>query len=202
MAIQRFDEAESDYATCLDGAGFEYLRRQVKVEVATTSGGLLTRTEAMRRSGYGIVSGDGYRGAVASVTGGHFASSDSAGIERASADNGVCAGAINAIDVQLEIQQLVGDFDRLPDSLPSDPRFLAAMSEWRACMDDRGFPFDSPVAAFRYVESEFAALSEPVTADALDALGAEERRIATADGECFDENVNEIVATIIEESPP
>lgn len=199
LAIGRFDDAETRFGHCLAEAGFNYTPRRVEVEVSTASGGLQTRTEAMRQSGYGIVAGDGYRGVVATVTGGDVPSGETMGIEQATAPGGVCAGSVNTIDVQFELQKLAGEFDQLPDSLPSDPRFVAGLSEWRACMAERGFPFDSPSAAFNYVEDEFEALAEPIEPAALQELATKERLIAATDGECFDDHLASIVSTILEE---
>lgn len=195
--VRDFKDSEAQMANCLLDEGFDYTARTIDVDI-TTGGGMLTRTESMRDVGYGIVESEGYRGVVVSVRGGEYPAAQADGIVAATAEGGACSDHVNSIDVQEELQVLTDDLLRIPPEVAQDRRMVDAQVAWRECMDSRGYPFGSSIDAFSYIQEKFDTLPDN-NAAAKSALAAEEREVATADAECFDEHVQSAIEEVMSE---
>lgn len=154
----------------------------------------------MRTIGYGIVEATGVGGVVVTGDGGGVPESQAQRSLAATSEGGACSNVVNLEDVQFDAGAYMEEFTGLPDDAASRPDVVAGQQNWADCMDRAGHPFQSSVEAFDFVESEFMSIdsNDP---GAIAALADEELRIATADANCFDENLRPLLTNIENEQP-
>lgn len=190
-ALKQFNDAEEEFAACLQKAGFDYTPRTAQVTVNSDHGGLRSRAEMIRTIGYGIVDGEGGAGVEATVTGGHVPEAQRAAYRASVSAGGECESSLNYVDIQHVVQEYQDIPPELDEKALADPRFIEAQNGWRRCMKGLGYQFDSPIDAFNYIESKlFAIGSDP---ENIATLAKEEIRIATADLDCYNQHLDPVV---------
>jgi len=191
--VRIFEVAEAAQAACLRGLGFSYETRTV--EVTLTSGeALYNHSESLRRFGYGIYNNEGSAGVSVASRGGSVPHDQQAMVVEALSPGGACEAAANDIDVQVNLQKAADELANFPPRLMADQRMIAAMTAWRRCMKRRGYPFVSSEAAFDYV-ADLASRAQSQS-QRTEELRLEEIAIATADADCFDQEVRSVALAL------
>ena len=107
----------------------------------------------------------------------------------------------NAIDqVFTEEQRNANYVNPFDAQVQQDPRMVDALENWAGCMRDAGYDYENPDDAEREITDRFNALTkgaDPRTLTGSDKanltqLQGEERAIAQADNECFEQHVTDV----------
>jgi len=107
----------------------------------------------------------------------------------------------NAIDqVFTEEQRNANYVTPFHAQVQQDPRMVDALENWAGCMRDAGYDYENPDDAEREITDRFNALTKGADPRSLTGsdkanltqLQGEERAIAQADNECFEQHVTDV----------
>lgn len=189
---QDFASSEAAFNECVWDMGFDYTPRRIaEVILSAPQTGLLTMKESAKEFGYGIVEGEGNAGLVVTIDGGGVPPNQADRFDAMMLTGVDCAELYYYDDPQAQISELRTKLNLLSDSVLADARIVDAMKSWSACMNNAGYRFASPQAAFQNIEQRYSSLNSSSLRfdDDRAELLRTEIRVATADFECQESTI-------------
>jgi len=199
--IAALEERELAMQGCLASEGFEYVPQQVE---GTAPERAQRGPESLRVNGYGIATfvDEGFAGAVNFSQGGLLVEGLSeAELMTAQAASDDClkeqlrlqseASTLTSSDERALLEEYRVVEERYQEASAADPRTLTAFASWSRCMNELGYPFDTPFDSFNHVTEYVEA--EP------DATKHEEYelQVAAHDADCLESSgVMEVVSVL------
>ncbi len=205
--VKSIERAESLIASCMTDAGFEY----VPIDPVTFRGAMdaltsapgLTDAEFVAQYGYGITTlpptqafGAGEQNTRIYD---QLSAADQIAYKRTLWGAGGCTKkAIH--QVYTEEQRNANYVNPFDAQVQQDPRMVDALEKWSGCMREAGYDYENPDDAEREITDRFNALTkgaDPKTLTGSDKAGltqlqGEERAVAQADNECFEQYVTDV----------
>lgn len=199
--VAAHEDRELAMQECLAADGFTYVPRQVE---STPPEHAQRGPESLRVNGYGIATfaDERFVGAVSFSQGGllieGLSESELAAAQEASdlcLKRQLQVASDARAEQSVESQSLLDRYRVIEqgyqDASAADPRTLAAFASWSRCMNELGYPFDSPFDSFRHV-TQYVETEEDIGKHAEYEL-----QVAAHDADCLESaGVMDVVAEL------